>query len=69
LVDLEARIDQAERTRERCRLEVQDQAAAARSTARPAAILRVADERLALLRKSHAVLLAEDGPGGTAGRT
>jgi hypothetical protein len=62
LAELDARIDQAERTQERCRLDVQDQAAAARSTARPTAVLRSADERLALLRASRAALLTEEPP-------
>jgi hypothetical protein len=59
LAELDARIDQAERTQGRCRLDVQDQAAAAKNTARPAAALRMADERLALLRQSREVLLTE----------
>lgn len=59
LAELDARIDQAERTQGRCRLDVQDQAAAAKNTARPTAALRMADERLALLRQSRQVLLAE----------
>jgi hypothetical protein len=64
LVELDARIDAAERTQVRCRLDIQDQAAAARSTARPTAALRMADERLALLRRSREVLLVARPDGG-----
>jgi hypothetical protein len=63
LADLDARIGLAEQDQERCRLEVQDQAAAARSTARPAAILRLANERLSLLRRSRQVLLGKGAAG------
>ena len=69
LAELDARIGQAEQTLLRCRLEVQDQAAAARSTARPTAILRLADERLALLRRSREVLIGEDAMDGTNSST
>jgi hypothetical protein len=66
LAELDARIDQAERTQGRCRLDVEDHAGIAKSTARSAAALRTADERLAHLRRSRQVLLGEGTPAATA---
>ena len=51
LREIDAEIDQAERARARCLLDLEDQAAAARSTVRAEAMLRLADERLARLRE------------------
>ena len=62
LLELEARIHQAERTQARCRMDIADQAVAAKSTARTTAALRLADERLALLRESRRVLLSGQTP-------
>lgn len=63
LAELELRIQQAEQIRGRCHLDVQHQAAAMGSSARMVAALRMADERLALLRQSREVLLAEAATG------
>ena len=62
LAELDARIDQTERTRARCRLDVTDRASGLRGTGRAAAALRLVEERLALLRQSRQVLLAGTGP-------
>ena len=53
LREIDAEIDQAERTRARCLLDLEDQTAAARSTVRAEAALRLADERLARLREER----------------
>lgn len=65
LAELDARIERAERTQARCRLDIEDCAMAAKSTARTTAALRVADERLALLHQSRRVLL-QDAEGNVA---
>ncbi|HEX6016358.1 MAG TPA: hypothetical protein VFY87_32060 [Geminicoccaceae bacterium] len=61
LAELDARIDQTERTRARCRLDLADRAGGLRGTGRTAAALRLVEERLALLRQSRQVLLAGVG--------
>ena len=53
LREIDAEIDQAERTGARCLLDLEDQTAAARSTVRAEAALRLADERLARLREER----------------
>jgi hypothetical protein len=62
LAELDARIDQTERTRARCRLDLADRAGGLKGTGRAAAALRLVEERLALLRQSRQVLLAGAGP-------
>jgi hypothetical protein len=62
LAELDARIDQTERTRARCRLDLADRAGALRGTGRTAAALRLVEERLVLLQQSRQVLLAGVGP-------
>jgi hypothetical protein len=62
LAELDARIEQTERTWNRCHLDHADQVGALKSTSRTAAALRLVDERLSLLRQSRQVLLA--GPDG-----
>jgi hypothetical protein len=64
LVELEAAIDQAERVRARCLLDVQDLTSAAKGSGRAGAMLRVAEERLELLHRSRRALLADDDEGG-----
>ena len=66
LAELDTRIQHAERTQARCRLDIADQAVAAKSTARTTAALRLADERLALLRESRRVLLSGHTPTATS---
>jgi hypothetical protein len=64
LAELDARIDQTERTLVRCRLDLQDRADRLQDTGRASAALRMIDERLGLLRESRRVLLT--GPDGRA---
>jgi hypothetical protein len=58
LADLDAAIDHAERTRDRCRLDLQDAAEAGKSTAHAEAVLAQAEQHLAQLRKDREALLA-----------
>ncbi len=58
LAELQARIEQAERTCARCRLEVQDMTTL-QSARRASAMLCLAEERLERLRKSQQVLLTD----------
>lgn len=60
LVELNAAIDQAERTRNRWRLDVGDAAGRGRGAVRAEAMLHLAERRLARLRESREVLLASE---------
>ena len=58
LAELNAQIEQAERTCARCRLDVQDMMTP-KSSRRASTLLCLAEERLERLRKSQQVLLAD----------
>ncbi len=58
LAELDARIVQAEQAHAQRCLDVRNLADSAQSTARAARILGLAEERLALLRRSRSALLA-----------
>ena len=62
LAELDLEIDRVRRTRERCLLDVGDTLAAGRSAGRANAMLRMVDERLALLQGSRAVLIEGEVP-------
>jgi hypothetical protein len=57
IAELEAGIDQAERTLARCRLDLEDALAAGRRVAYAEGMLQLAEQRLACLRESREVLL------------
>lgn len=57
LAELDAVIEQAERTRARCQLDLGDAVARAQPPGRAGAMLRLAEERLEQLRRSRQVLL------------
>jgi hypothetical protein len=61
LAELDAVIEQAERTRARCRLDLGDAVAGARPPGRAGAMLRLAEERLEQLLRSRQVLLEGEG--------
>lgn len=63
LAELDAVIEQAERTRARCRLDLGDAAASARPSGRAGAMLRLAEERLEQLQRSREVLLQGERVG------
>ena len=62
LAELDAEIGRAERTRARCLLDVEDTTARGGDVWPARAMLRMADERLALLRGSRRVLLPDQPP-------
>jgi len=58
IAELEAEIDQAERTLARCRLDLEDALETGRGVVRAEGMLQLAEQRLARLRESREVLLA-----------
>ena len=69
LADLEQLIEQAQDQLEQRRLAVEHGAAAGARTTRTRYLLRAAEERLALLQQSRAVLISGETPGEVARRS
>lgn len=62
LAELDVRIQQAEQAHAQRLLDIRSLADSAKNTTRAARIMDLAEERLALLRRSREALLAEEGP-------
>jgi hypothetical protein len=60
LAELDARIEQAEQAHAQRRLDIENLADSAKSASRANRIMSLAEERLALLRRSREALLADE---------